>query len=794
MSLSELFFRFYRQLLSCREGSDLYQVRKLISTNLDIDTVTRFRQRVCSLFPSVETETKAELLKSLDHGSIPESPSAPPSSFPIFELKMDLSGSDVDWHQDPFTGKRWPKGASNRINIRDAGQIGEVNYTWRVNRFQHALSLAKPDYAVNSVAYSGEILAEQIVDWIRVNPYMKGVNWTSSMEMAIRCISWMISIPYIIHGMDSTDEFMSKVCHSILLQGDYIYNHLSRYSSANNHLIVELTGLFTIALAFQDNPEGYRWLSFSVGELAREAVNQIYNDGVNKEQSTNYHSAVLDCFLWITVLGQRGGTPIPRIIPQRTEAMCDFLYSIMDSKGHVPAIGDSDDGYLFWPTDMRKLNNFRSQLATCAVLFNRPDFKASAGKFDEKSHWFLGDEGFSEFDRMGSSSTPICSHDFPDSGYYVLRSGETADERLLVFDCGPLGYPSTAAHGHADALSIVVYAGGSPLLIDCGTYSYLRYPVWRDHFRGTAAHNTVMVNRSNQSESGGPYIWARQAQARCDHWYSSKSVDYVVGSHTGYKARHGVTHRRRILFIKSGYGYWLMEDCLDGKQIFSAESLFHFHEGELLLESAETYHLAGFTTKFGICGLNISMPHQDSLQINGLIGSDSTMEGWVSEKYGHRFTCPVLRATSEGHDRYRFTYVLLPSVLSNINSSKLPGISAPEISWQRGGGFDLGFVDLEEYTDRIYLIRRQEMMLSLHNLKIIAETVHIRADRHGVINSVLVLQPSSVTWNRSDICPRRRQHPFYAFESRNGSLSMADLAIKVGPFEARLEDISLAAE
>ena len=46
----------------------------------------------------------------------------------------------------------------------------------------------------------------------------------------------------------------------------------------------------------------------------------------------------------------------------------------------------------------------------------------------------------------------------------------------ITMDVGPLGYPSIAAHGHADALAVTVSDGGRDLIGDPGTGSYYSHP------------------------------------------------------------------------------------------------------------------------------------------------------------------------------------------------------------------------------------------------------------------------------------------------------------------------------
>ena len=75
-----------------------------------------------------------------------------------------------------------------------------------------------------------------------------------------------------------------------------------------------------------------------------------------------------------------------------------------------------------------------------------------------------------------------CSIAFPEAGYYVLRSEDPAGRELLrvLFDAAELGFGPIAAHGHADALAFILWARGSEVFVDPGTYDYFSFRRWRD--------------------------------------------------------------------------------------------------------------------------------------------------------------------------------------------------------------------------------------------------------------------------------------------------------------------------
>ena len=142
---------------------------------------------------------------------------------------------------------------------------------------------------------------------------------------------------------------------------------------------------------------------------------------------------------------------------------------------------------------------------------------------------------------------------FPDGGYYIIGDAfGTTDEVKCIIDCGPTGYLTLAAHGHADALALYLTVGGTEFLIDPGTYNYHGKNEWREYFKGTSAHNTVRIDHSDQSLSGGKFMWIHRANAQASIVDFTSDKDEFEGYHDGYR-RLGdpVTHRRKVIFRKA---------------------------------------------------------------------------------------------------------------------------------------------------------------------------------------------------------------------------------------------------
>jgi hypothetical protein len=466
-------------------------------------------------------------------------------------------GREIDWHLDRVHEKRAPRDLWFKIRYLDFASVGDAKVTWELNRHQHLVTLAKAYRLTNDDRFAIELIA-QWRHWQKQNPYPRGINWASSLEVAFRSLSWLWVYFLLERTSAMTSEFHKEWLRAMALSGRHIELYLSTYFSPNTHLLGEAVALFFIGTLCPDLRSSWRWKRRGWEIVLRESERQVRPDGFYFEQSTYYHLYALDFFLHAGVLSSLNEMQFPAEYNRRLERNLDAL-AVLGRAGAPSRWGDDDGGRLFDPRRNR-IEHLSDPLATGAVLFGRGDFKCIAGGLREETLWLLGEKGAAEFDRIEAREPEMRSVALPESGLYVTSCSER--KLQAVIDAGPQGALG-AGHGHADALSLTLHAEGHELLGDPGTYAYVSAEARRDQFRCTEAHNTIQLDGRSQSIPRGPFSWERLTKTTAEKWISGQTFDLFVGSHDGYALPdNSVVHRRYVFFRKPKL--WLVRDLLLG--------------------------------------------------------------------------------------------------------------------------------------------------------------------------------------------------------------------------------------
>ena len=444
-----------------------------------------------------------------------------------------------DWFWDPVTGRRSsPDAYAFSVNQRDEAAVGNIKQVWEVNRLQHLTLLATAWFLTAEEAYAQRV-ADQLRSWLRENPFLSGVNWTSGIELGVRLINlaWIRRLLDSWPGVAALFEGSETTVRQIRWHQEYLAAFESRGSSANNHLIAEAAGQLAASCAFPWFPESERWRREAASLLSRSLADNTFRSGINRELASDYHGFVFELGVFAAAEAAAAGAPVPDDTWRLLCSMADAMAALVDCLGQPPRQGDSDEGRVVL-LDAPARGRWPALLALGDGMFGRlawwPAVPPDAGSVLLRS--LAGDV-------EEVSGRPAARPDrFRDAGISILRTA-AADSPELWCRCdgGPHGFLSIAAHAHADALSVEVRYGGVDVLADPGTYCYHGEPAWRSYFQSTIGHNTVEVGGRWQSVRGGAFLWLRHAAGREISFASDGAVAAWTGEHDGYRP---AVHRR----------------------------------------------------------------------------------------------------------------------------------------------------------------------------------------------------------------------------------------------------------
>lgn len=552
--------------------------------------------------------------------------------------KYDL-GPDIQWRTDPKTKTITPLQFGRSIDYRDEQCVGEIKYLWELGRHQFLVPMAiRASFGKDAQVRAK--LESFLSSWLDQNPIGMGIHWCSSLELALRLISWSF-IHSILHAGGMKNGIFDLNCNTELLkahiysQAKFIVRNYSRHSSSNNHLIGELTGVWITCNVFDLGPKGTNWRESSFVELEREIQLQTHEDGVNKEQAIYYHLWSLEYFWLAWAVAKRYEHSVSEIFEERIVAMYLFLDAMCASTDFPSQIGDSDNGVAARFSPDISENVFHSLLAPMSLVLEGEQ-EGLCDSLYTKLFWYQQIVKHTDASSLVSiykrkqSELPL-QDSFESGGYYVFQGQDCR----LMYKAGPFGYLSTGAHGHADALSVTLAINGQWWLIDPGTYTYHSAGEWRDYFRSTAAHNTLCINQKNQSNIGGDFLWSKKTDAhvRCVERGANVSGQYlsqVCGYHYGYSDL-GVEHERTVKC--DGVGTFELIDLVklsEGVEGCDLQLAFHFHP-DVILQRLDSHRWVA-TRLCSTSSLTIKLPVQFNWYLKN--GSVSPILGWYSETYG----------------------------------------------------------------------------------------------------------------------------------------------------------------
>lgn len=488
--------------------------------------------------------------------------------FSIFEKTHRFEG-EINWHYSFFDEFYWSLKDSYKMIIRPKKMEVDVNYVWNINRHYYLTYLGFAYFITKNEKYATEF-EKQISNWVKQNPPLMGINWTSGLEIAIRLISWIFAL-YFFKDSKKIDNnyFFKKILVSMLQHAYYLRYFYSRRK--RNHTVGELFGLYLFSHIFESFKPINRWKRKSFINFNKQIWLQTRSDGTNIEQSIHYHKFVLEFFSLFFILNSK---KLKKKEREMIENMYDFLASVIKPNNKLPLFGDSDNANILLFTNYEE-NFYLHLLNLGSILFQRGDLKFFSNQISPISYMLLGHKSKNVFDNIQVKEPNKNLFYFKDAGSFIIRNKWKDKQNYLFIDSGRLG-AQNAAHSHSSITNLLFSYQNIEILIDSGTYSYNKSWNERNYFRSSKAHNVLTINQLNQAEIKSWFLWKNKPQVKRVLNISENHIE-IECYHNGYR---GFTVKRKITTQKDIENITIKDTILaiqDSKRQEKTDIDIYFH-------------------------------------------------------------------------------------------------------------------------------------------------------------------------------------------------------------------------
>ena len=476
-----------------------------------------------------------------------------------------------------LSGSGWMKPARRRVNMVGPERFCFLNEThgladrgwddpvleklWRYN-LHYFDDLNARDASLRSDWHRALLLR-----WVRENPPAAGTGW-EPYPASLRLVNW---IKWALGGNTLPPECVQ----SLAVQARWLCRRLEIHL-LGNHLFANAKALVFAGLFFA-GPEAGDWLEKGLRILKREVREQILADGGHFERSTLYHSLALEDMLDLcNVTAVFAGA-----VPSRWQStVAGWRERIGSMRGWLAAMCHPDGEISFFNDAAEGIAPAPIELELYAARLGFPERPASV-------------QGFIHL---------------ADSGYIRIEQ----DGFVLLLDVAPVGPDYLPGHAHADTLSCELSLFGQRVFVNSGTSCYGNSGE-RLRQRGTAAHNTVVVDGQDSSEVWAGFRVARRARPVGLEVMRNDAI-MVRCAHDGYRRLPGKPeHLRRWLFKGNAL---VVEDRISGS-FGHAEARFHLHPSIKLDEN---------WLDFGKCGkVVLQLPQGQKIRF-------SVESGWLRKE------------------------------------------------------------------------------------------------------------------------------------------------------------------
>jgi hypothetical protein len=461
-----------REILA--DGGDTNQVLRLAVEHFDRVLAERFfcDARALLLEPRAGDERLAHWMKSASKQTL----DAMQAGLPVYSRRTSPLRPGYPW---------------GSVQGEDSD---DILFAVQPHRFAFAPRMA---LAVCDRTVAPEDLRDVLLDWMRFAQMHPRLPFFSNLIAVQRLLASTWAFQYLAAADDAKAgaECRAALLEIIAQDIRYLSPRLGT-SYPNNHLLVDRFADWFIAVCFPEFARPGCDLDDIEACWLRELRNQTYDDGGGAEHCVHYHGLACEMASAYLLLARVNGRPVSADDVAHVGRMLRLQADLGGPDGNAPAIGDSSDDPLF----ALDRGSGDASAAFRELYRGLIDARVQPARRDlpgiERAFWLLGG-------RLAARAETVEERHFaeyPDSGLTILA--DEAEATRCTFRTGPAPHARVlCGHMHSDLMSITITCGGTPLLVDAGSFTYrFRQPrggatpiVWREYFTGPRSHNGLVV-------------------------------------------------------------------------------------------------------------------------------------------------------------------------------------------------------------------------------------------------------------------------------------------------------------
>lgn len=485
-------------------------------------------------------------------------------------------------HILPGTGAK-PLFAGEPIAWTD-NKVDDKEYVWQLNRMTHWQPLLAAYALTGEEKYAAKVLAE-LKHWTetvpapavpqdinRMGEVFSGAHPWRILEVGIRAYKTFPLVELFLDDSPLFTDELKQIYRDTMLQHARLLEEVSPIlwpNADHNHFLMEMLGLLTVALQFDDQPEAPRRKAAAIANLERCSSAQLTADGGQIEGCPMYHNGCMFWFGHSFLLAQKYGFSFSDAYVERYRNALNYSAFALRPNGEIITWGDST-----------AKNNAPLAGAYGFAVFGDMRWFRAVERYSKREDvlreisdhlWRLPEleKLLDGLETEAEAEALPCINRQKSLKQVFLRSGWDKEDISILFACRT---PIQNFHAHTDPMGFDLSALGKPLLVDPGIITYRDIPE-RYLLKSPAYHNTVTVNRKDPFEYLGSFNYGPQKYGEVYDAGEVGDLRYAAAIHVEYAP---VVHRRAVVVV--GNAFVVVLDNLEGlNPQDSVQMYYHFN-------------------------------------------------------------------------------------------------------------------------------------------------------------------------------------------------------------------------